>query len=870
MGEVFRARDTKLNRDVAIKVLLPAVANDPDRLARFSREAQVLASLNHPNIAHIHGLEESDGIRALVMELVEGPTLAETLEGLKAQGVGLDKSLAIAKQIAEALDAAHERGIVHRDLKPANIMITPDNIVKVLDFGLARVANDSTADLTHSPTMIGPTGEGMLLGTAPYMSPEQARGKPVDKRADIWAFGCVLYEMLTGRRAFIGETTTDVLAKIVEREPDWTALAVATPPHIVRLLKRCLEKDPRLRLRDIGDARFALDDDVTVASPAGQKAAALRMGVWRVVAIVVLVVAASLLAVVVWLSRGGAPTSPHPVQFIVAAAAGETLEVSPPVPSPDGRRIAFGSRDASGHQALWIRGLDGAALQRIGGSDGATGAPFWSPDGKFVGFVAQGKLKKVDASGGPVLNIATVQTNLGATWGKDNVIVLAPVNRTVLHRVSASGGTPEAITTLNASRKENSHRWPHFLPDGRHFLFTARSDVKENNIIYVGSLDSKEMKPLITAQSNAVYAAPGYLLFAQEGTLMAQRFDARALTLSGDPVPVAANIGHTTPSSVAMFSASADGRVLSYQPAVPRLARISWFDRAGHASEPIGPEKEFTELRLSPNGAMATVVIPDPDSGNRDIWLLDLGSGNLTRLTSNPANDWQVAWSPDSRRIAFASDRNGRSSIYSKSIDSGEETLLFQMPKQGAFPKGWSSDGRFLSMGVDGPDGTSHIWALPLAGDRKPFSLSQSSAREDSAVLSPDGQWIAYESDESGSTEIYVRPFARPGKVRLSDAGGAQPRWRRDGREVFYVAGNRDMSSVAVTSVQGGATISAASPKPLFPTCADASTGTQVVVRPRATYDATADGTRFLLACGGPDANKPSIMVSVDWTASLK
>ena len=670
MGEVFRARDTKLGREVAIKVLPATFAADPDRLARFEREARLLASLNHPNIGAIYGVEETAGVMALVLELVEGQTLAEKLAGRRAEGPGLPmaETLAIARQMADALDAAHERAIVHRDLKPANIIITSDGVVKVLDFGLAKIEPGNAGlsgdrGLTHSPTVIGPTLQGVLLGTAPYMSPEQARGKPVDKRTDIWAFGCVLYEMLTGRRAFGGETTTDSVAAILEREPDWSALPPATPRAVRTLLRRCLEKDPKRRLRDIGDTGVELDDAAASDSSTATPGAAVRTQSWRAASAIVLATAiASGVATAAWLRARSSPVPHRPAQFMFAAPDGHTLDVSRPAPSPDGSRIAFVAIDASGTPSIWMRSLGAIAPQPIAGTQGVLSPIFWSPDGRWLGFFAEGRLKKVEAAGGPVLNIATIANSLGAAWGADNVIIVAPANRTVLHRVSAAGGTPEPITTLNTDRKENSHRWPRFLPDGRHFLFTARSDVKENTTIYVGSIDSREITSLGAAQSNADYAAPGYLLYAQEGTVMARRFDARTLSLSGEAFPVAANVIHTTPSASAFFDVSADGSVLAYEADVRLLATLTWFDRAGRTLGTVGPDKNYTEVRLSPDGRLAAVVIPDPDSGNRDIWLADVRSGALTRFTSTPANDWQVAWSRDGRVLAFASDRNGQSS----------------------------------------------------------------------------------------------------------------------------------------------------------------------------------------------------------------
>jgi Tol biopolymer transport system component len=884
MGEVYRAHDTKLGRDVAIKVLPPGFTADAERLTRFEREARVLASLNHPNIAQIYGLEGRErqegreGGPFIVMELVDGETLAEKLQPPATshqplRGIAAGEAIAIAKQIADALDAAHERGIVHRDLKPANIKITPDGIVKVLDFGLAKAPSSpeglryedavaqgfSPADLTHSPTVMGPTLGGVLLGTAPYMSPEQARGKSVDKRTDIWAFGCVLYEMLTGRRALGGETTTDVLAKIVEREPDWTKLPAATPDHIVRLIKRCLEKDPRSRLRDIGDVRVELDvPGAAESAPTGASpSAVVRLAV---PALAVALVGA--LAALAWLSQRPSSVPQHGVQFTFAAPDEMQLEVGPPVPSPDGTRIAFAARSAAGQRSLWIREVGSAAVRRIAETEDASGPAFWSPDGGWLGFFAQGRVKKVSLAGGPALTICTIQNLLGATWNRDNVIVLAPVNRTVLHKVAAAGGTPEPITTLNEDRKENSHRSPQFLPDGRHFLFTARSDVIENNFIYAGSLDSKDVKPLVAAQSNASYAA-GYLLFAREGTLMAQRFDAATLTLSGEAQVVASRVGHNTPSSLAAFGVSRNGTVLTYQAGVQALADLTWFDRAGQKIGTIGARNNFTDVRLSPDGKLAAVVVPDPDSGNRDIWLLDLRTGAMTRFTSNPANDWQMAWSPDSRQLAFASDRNGRSSVYVKAIDGGDEELLIRLPDRGVFPKDWSKDGSLLTLGIDSPGGIPGLAAMRLIGDRTPFTIgSGASERENEATLTRDGRWMAFVSRQSGADEVYVAPFPRGGRRRISAGGGSQPRWKGDDGELYYVTPN---GAIMAAPVRGRDPIEPGTPVQLFRPC----DGLQLAAGTYA-YDVTADGSRFLSICGSPASNPSAITVSVDWAASLK
>ena len=872
MGEVYRAHDTRLGRDVAIKLLPASLAADADRLARFEREARLLAALNHPNIAAIYGVEEGAGVTALVLELVEGETLAAALgrqAAIRAPGLRVAQALGIARQLIEALDAAHERGIVHRDLKPANIAITPDGVVKVLDFGLAKAGGGDAVDdsRTHSPTEIGPTMQGMLLGTAAYMSPEQARGKVVDKRTDIWAFGCVLYEMLAGRRAFAGDTVTDTLAKILEREPDWSALPPSTPPAVRRLIARCLEKDPKRRLRDIGDSRTELED--APAAPPTPSPIAARPATRRTaaaLAIAAIAVAAAGIASSLW-PRPSA--RPRPAQFTFTAPDGERLELgedsSRAIPSPDGSRVAFNATNASGISAVWIRSVDSVAAHRLAGTEQVVGPTFWSPDGRYLGFFAQGKLKKIDPSGGPALNIATIQANLGATWGANNVVVVAPVNRTVLHRVPATGGTPEPITTLNAERKENSHRWPHFLPDGRHFLFTARSDVKENNLIYVGSVDSTEVKALVAAQSNAVYVPPGYLVYARDATLMAQRFDVDTLSPVGEAVPVATSVSHSTASSSASFGAAADGSVLTYRPAITRGSVVAWYDRAGTPGSPIGPERTYSEVRLAPNEKLATVVIADPDSGNRDIWLLELTSGSLTRLTTNPANDWQVAWTPDSRQIAFASDRNGPSSVYRKTIDAVDEELLLRIPGRGAFPRDWSADGRLLALGIDSGTGLAGIWALPLVGDRTPFPLGRSGVMENQPRLSHDGRLIAFESDESGATEIYVAPFGKMGRRRVSTGGGMQPRWRADGREVFFTTMTGEVMAAAVT---GSEPLETAPPVRLFHGCGGAPTVAPPGSIGQTWFEVAADGNRFLLACAAGRASP--IVVSVDWAASLK
>jgi Tol biopolymer transport system component len=618
------------------------------------------------------------------------------------------------------------------------------------------------------------------------------------------------------------------------------------------LVERCLEKDPKRRLRDIGDAWAELQADTVKAvvrptlPPAGSR-------------FTVPILASALIAAltgVAWLSTRSV-TVPRSVQFTFGAADETQLEPLTPVPSPDGTQIAFVARSESGERSLWIREI-GSTVRPVDDTAGVQTAPFWSPDGRWVGFFAQGRLKKVSLDGGPALTIATISNLLGATWNRDNVIVLAPVNRTVLHKVSAFGGTPEPITTLNAERKENSHRWPSFLPDGRRFLFTARSDVIENNLIYVGSLGSTVVTPLVAAQSNASYAA-GYLLFAREGTLLAQRFDVDRQVVSGESLSVVSPIAHNTPSSSAAFRISSDSTTLAYRPGALFRSSLTWFDRTGAKVGEVGEADNFTDVRLSPDGKVAAVVVPDPDSGNRDIWLVDLGTGTKTRFTTNPANDWQMTWAPDSRRLAFASDRNGPSSVYVKAIDGNEE-LLLRFPDRGVFPKDWPTD-NLLTLGIDTPGGISSVAAVRLTGDRTPFAVGEGSRqRENDLMLTRDTTAMAFVSRESGLDEVYVAPFPKGGRRRVSVGGGSFPRWKAGGDELYYVSAD---GSIMRVPVRRGETIRPEVPIPLLRPCGG------LTLRQQTPYDVTADGSRFLTICA-PSTITPEIAVSVNWAPPLK
>src|SRR5688572_1061011 len=621
MGEVYRARDARLGRDVAIKIVSPAIAADAGGLMRFEREARMLAALNHPNIAAIYGVEDGAGAPALILELVEGETLAERI----ARGpIPVAEAIAYARQIAEALDTAHEAGIVHRDLKPGNIKITDDGRIKVLDFGLAKAiaaatAPDPAVDLAHSPTItVHGTKGGVILGTAAYMSPEQARGKTIDKRTDIWAFGCVFYEMLTGRRVFGGETTSDVIAAIIERQPDLAALPPSVPAHVRRVIARCLEKDPKRRARDIAEVARQLEEDRGPADP-GRRRPVIQFASLAVAAI--LIVALIAFATRRW--TAASPPAPPAIEFTISPPAGHTFVANATL-SPDGKFLAFQARDAQQVTSLWIRPIDAAVARRLEGTEGAASSGIWSPDGRFLAFFAGDSWKRISVDGGPVVTIVSgVLSNPGASWGPDGTILLAPANRTFLTRVPAAGGTLEPVTTLNPEQ-ENSHRWPRILPDGRHFLFTARSDRPENLCIKIGSFGSNEVKPLVRAASPGVFAEPGWLLFmTPDQNLMAQRLDARSWSLSGDPQPIAASVRYNGPSFNGAFDASVDGRVLTYAPASRGQSILAWFDRRGKSHTLVGPERRYRAVHVSPNERLIAVELVDDRYGTRDIWLLD-------------------------------------------------------------------------------------------------------------------------------------------------------------------------------------------------------------------------------------------------------
>jgi serine/threonine-protein kinase len=880
MGEVYRARDTKLRREVALKVLPETFAADPDRRARFTRESHVLASLNHPNIAAIHGLEESEGITALVLELVEGPTLAERLRdasrlGPEGAGLPVDDALKIAVQIADALEAAHEKGIVHRDLKPANIKLTPDERVKVLDFGLAKAlgpaeggqgegARSFDVDAPSSPTMTAMASRlGMIIGTAAYMSPEQAKGKAVDKRADIWAFGCVLYEMLAGRRAFDGEDVTDMLVATMTKEPDWSTLPPSTPPRIVELLRRCLKKDPRERLRDIGDARMEIDEAMREPSPSPAPTTAPER-VWRKALVPWTI--AGLMTLVGVIAVGSRRThEPGAIQaaarLAVVVPDGDQLWLgaeygdSPALAiSPDGSRLVYVASHG-GTTRLYVRRLSEFTASPIAGTEGGF-APFFSPDGQSVGFFTERELRKVSLSGGSPTTVCQVSpVTRGGAWGSDDTIFFVDGSASGIRQVAATGGNTKVVTTVDLERGERSQRWPEVLPGGQAVLYTLETSGEgqgDGTHVVVHSLKTGESRIVIRGASSARYVASGHVIYASRGSLLAAPFDVTRLVVTGAPVPVLNGV-RVGALDAAQFAVSQAG-LLAYVPggAEKEQRSLVWVDRRGHEQTLPIPPRPYSSPVLSPDGQrLALLIRPGSTS---DIWTYDVTRGSLGRLTFRVAES--PVWTPDGRRITFSSrvpltreyqeqqnfPWDYRLSLFSQDADGNgtPKELLLRMGVQ--FPGSWTPDGRVLAY-VDG-DFTGNrldIWLLTVGEDSKSTPFLNTPFDEIQPVFSPDGRWIAYVSNESGRHEVYVRPFPGPagGRSLISIDGGVEPRWRRDGRELFYRSGDK-MMAVAVATT---AAFRAEAPHLLFE-----GRHLQGGTRPGfPQYDVTPDGQRFVM-----------------------
>jgi len=881
MGEVYRARGTKLGRDVAIKVLPELFVDDAERLARFTREAQVLASLNHPHIAAIYGLDEANGARFLVLELVEGGTLADRIDGLKADGKGrglpIAEALAIARQICLAFEAAHEKGIVHRDLKPANVALTADGQVKVLDFGLAKAVDtapglSSAAALTASPTITTPammTGVGMILGTAAYMSPEQAKGRPADKRSDVWAFGCVCYEMLTGTRLFDGEDVGDTLAAVLMREPDWSALPADTPAAIRLLLPQCLARDRTQRISDFSTVRFVLDAPATLAAAAPPVTPAIATPLWRRLALVgvpALSIGAAVAVAGTWLAGRPSATQPLTIQGFQRDIA----------ITPDGRNIVYrvGPAGTVGAQ-LVVRSLDQLDARLLTGITGIR-APFISPDGHWVGFFEGngGELKKVSILGGSPITLCKYSGNPAeASWGTDDTTIFATGDQTTgLFSVAAGGGDPKMLTTPDTAHGEADHVQPFILPGGRAVLFTVQVQGQSVDNAQIAVLDLKtgQKKTLIRGGSDARYVDTGHLVYAAAGTLRAVRFDLGRLEVTSDPVPVVEKVTMSGTTGTANYVLSQNGTLVYVPGGVGAgLARsLAWVNRQGREDLIKAPLRTYSLPRISPDGTRVALDIRDQEN---DIWVWDLTRETLARFTFDPGADQFPVWTPDSRRIIFSSARGGVQNLYWQAADNtGTVERLTTSPNtQGS--TSISPDGSRVLFTEAGPKTNADIGMLTLTTPsatvpRPAQALIQTAFNETNAELSPDGQWMAYESNESGTNQVYVRPFPEvdAGRWQISTGAGSRPLWAHSGRELFYVASGA-LWAVAVQTT--GSTFSAGNPAKLF------DTGSYSFSINARTLDVSADGQQFLMiktAASNATATLPSLVVVEHWTEELK
>ncbi len=847
MGEVYRATDTRLGRDVAIKVLPAEVAQDPERLARFEREAKLLASLNHPNIAHVYGFERAtlpDGSAAhfLAMELVPGEDLAERL---KRGPIPVDEALALARQIAEALEEAHAKGVVHRDLKPANVKVTPEGKVKVLDFGLAKAfagdaASASSGDLSQSPTLAHTgTRAGVILGTAVYMSPEQARGRAVDKRADIWGFGVVLFEMLTGSRPFVGETVSEILAAVIKDEPAWEVLPAALPPAVAGVLRRCLVKDPARRLHDIADARLLLEDEGR--EPEAARAAPARAPRWReAVAWLLAVVGLAAAATLAWERSAPQPAEPL-TRFAVTLPSDQPMaftDMPTLALSPDGRKLAFTVSGAAGQTSIHVRAFDQPEARPIPGTEGGSG-PFFSPDGLSLGFFADRRLRAISLAGGAAQTVADAPNGRGGAWGSDGSIFFVPAYDTGLWRVSAAGGVPQPVVSPETDKGERTYRWPVLIPGGRVVLFTVGSldspnDYDEARLVAF-SLATGERRVVVEGANMARFVPPDTLVYARAGVLFAARFDASRLEVVGQATPVFEGVAGDPSSGATHFTVAADGTLAVVRGAGSKVDRVlTLVDRKGVTTQLPLAARGFRHPRFSPDGARLAFTVSSAATGvgrDADVWVYSLSSGSLNRLTFDGSA--YPTWTPAGDRVAYM---RGNQAVFTKSADgTGAEEQLVAPGSDALLPGSWSADGRTLA--VSRVASAREILLLTPGNEPRLFETEASAP-----AFSPDGGWIAYASPASGNSSVFVRPAIGEGKWQVSPEFGSYPRWSGDGRELFYIGIGSPQRPLMAVSVEGGPVFRTGPPRVVVPDLSRYMTSTA----PQVDWDAAPDGRRFV------------------------